>query len=122
MIRVLIVDDDDIYCWALSALVGSEPDTAVVAGLANSGIEAVRRASELVPDVVIMDVAMSPMDGLEAARIIKEKLPTVGILFVSGSGEYEQASVEAGGDGWLGKPFERAELFSQLRRISDMYL
>ena len=64
------------------------------------------------------------MDGLEAARITKRELPAVGILFVSGSGEYERASVEAGGDGFLAKPFEyrrqKKQLEEKLRSLPSI--
>ena len=119
-LRVLIADDNDIAREFLSALAGSEPDVEVV-GLANNGLEAVSRASALVPDVVIMDVEMPRMDGLEAAQILKRKLPTVGILHVSGYGGYEWTSIAAGADGFLAKPFDGGKLVSELRRIAAKY-
>ena len=90
MLGVLIVDDHDIARVALSALAEWAPDTAVV-GPANSRVEAVRRASELVPEIVIMDVEMPDVNRLEAAQIIEQNLPAVCMVFMSGPGEGEQA-------------------------------
>ena len=87
-------------------------------GTAKNGLEAVTSARELGPDVIIMDVRMPKMDGLEAARLIKQASPNVGILFVSASNQYREASIAVGGDGYLIKPFSGEELLREVRSIA----
>ena len=58
------------------------------------------------------------MDGLEAYRLIKQASPNVGILFVSASNEYHEASIAVGGDGYLTKPFKGEELLREVRSIA----
>ncbi len=120
MIRVLIADDSDILRPALSILLECEPDIAAV-GVATDGIEAVQRVEELLPDVVVMDVEMPNMDGLEATRRIKLTHPSVGVLMLSSSPSYEEASIAIGADGYLTKPFEREELYLRLRNVAARY-
>ena len=120
MIRVLIADDSDNFRRTLSILLEREPDIAVV-GVAADGIEAAERVGELLPDVVVMDVVMPNMDGLEATRRIKQTHPSVGVLMLSGSPDYAEASIAIGADGYLTKPFEREELLLRLRNIAARY-
>ena len=116
-IRVLIVDDIDALRVSMSGLLRASGDIDVV-GTAKDGQEAVTSARELGPDVIIMDVHMPKMDGLEAAGYIKRASPDVGILFVSASNEYREASIAVGGDGYLIKPFKREELLREVRSIA----
>lgn len=116
-IRVLIVDDVDALLVTMSRLFRACGDIDVV-GTAKNGLEAVTNARELGPDVIIMDVRMPKMDGLEAAGYIKRASSDVGILFVSASDEYREASVAVGGDGYLTKPFKREELLREVKSIA----
>ena len=116
-IRVLIADDMHALVVSMSLLLRASVDIDVV-GTAKNGLEAVTSARELGPDVIIMDVRMPKMDGLEAARYIKRPFPDVGILFVSASNEYREASIAVGGDGYLIKPFKREELLWEVRSIA----
>ena len=116
-IRVLIVDDVDALLVGMSRLLRASGDIDVV-GTAKNGLEAVTSARELGPDVIIMDVRMPKMDGLEAARYIKQASPDVGILFVSASNQYREASIAVGGDGYLIKPFSGEELLREVRSIA----
>ena len=117
MIKVLIVDDSEFILNGLSRLLKMQFDFEV-AGMARDGLEAVERASELLPNVVLMDARMPNMDGIEATRRIKQILPKVGILFLSASLEHMEDSFSAGADGYLLKTCELDEMFSEVRRIA----
>jgi DNA-binding NarL/FixJ family response regulator len=83
-VRLLLVDDDDNYLDLLVALLGVD-DQFEILGRAHNGAEAVGLAAALVPDVVVMDIDMPVMDGLEATRLIHEHHSSMGIVLVSGS-------------------------------------
>ena len=117
MIRVLIVDDSAAMRDALSSLLDAANCFQVV-GTAVDGLEAVEKAGELLPDVVMMDAQMPNMDGVEATLHIKQILPGVGILVLSVFADYLEASIDAGAEGYLMKDCELEELFSELRRIA----
>src|ERR687888_2141440 len=82
--RVLIADDHRLFAEALEAILGGDERLAVV-GHASDGEEAVRLASELHPDVVLMDISMPGMDGIEAAQAIRATDPAACILMLTGS-------------------------------------
>ena len=117
MIRILIVDDSAAMRDALSSLLNPANGFQVV-GFAGDGLEAVERAGELLPDVVLMDSQMPNMDGVEATRHIKQTLPRVGILVLSVFADCLEASIHAGAEGYLLKDCDPEELFSELRCIA----
>ena len=82
--RLLLVDDDDDFVEALRAVLAADRRIEVI-GRARDGVEAVRLAVELDPDVVSMDVNMPRMDGLTATRLITASQPAVRVVVVSGS-------------------------------------
>jgi DNA-binding NarL/FixJ family response regulator len=92
-LRLLLVDDDDLYLNGLVALLGGG-DRFEILGRAHNGAEAVGFAAALLPDVVIMDIDMPVMDGLQATRLIHERHPSMGMVLMSGSefaeGTYQQ--------------------------------
>ncbi|MBK8782749.1 MAG: response regulator transcription factor [Anaerolineales bacterium] len=81
-IRVMLVDDHALFREGLAVIIGSQPDMEVV-GNANDGLEAVIKAQELKPDLILMDIQMSTMDGLEATRQIKQSLPDTTIVVLT---------------------------------------
>ncbi len=117
MSRVLIADDSSAIRDGLSSLLSQQGDFEVV-GLAWDGLEAVRMASELLPDVVLMDVQMPNMDGVEATRRIKQILAGVGVLSISVFTDRLEASIAAGADGHLMKDCGIQELLAELRRVA----
>ncbi len=119
MIRILIADDSAAMRDALSSLLNAAKGFEVV-GFAGDGLEAVEKAGELLPDVVIMDAQMPNMDGVEATRLIKLTLPGVGVLSLSVFNDCLEASIAAGAEGYLMKDCEPEELLSELRRVAAM--
>ena len=117
-IRVLLVDDHALFRKGLASLLRAEPDFEVV-GEAADGLEAIAQAPVLQPDVILMDVRMPRLSGLEATRQVLGTLPQTKILMLSMS-EDEDAVFEAvrnGAQGYLLKTASPDELFEALRGI-----
>ncbi|HMK95903.1 MAG TPA: response regulator transcription factor, partial [Acidimicrobiales bacterium] len=117
-----IADDQAMVREGFGALLAAQPDMAVVA-LAPDGAEAVRRARELTPDVVLMDVRMPVMDGLEATRQIlgtptDEQRPKVLILTTFDLDEYVYEALRAGASGFLLKDAPGDELVRGVRVVA----
>ena len=117
MIRVLIAEDSPSMQDCLGSLISEQTDMEMV-GAAGDGIEAIEMATELLPNVVIMDAQMPRLDGVEATRHIKHELPGVGVLFFSVFADFVEASIAAGSDGYLNKDCSPSELFNEIRRIA----
>lgn len=123
MIKVLIVDDIPETREHLARLLGLERDLEV-AGFAASGEEAIQQAMDLRPDVIVMDINMPEMDGVAAAEIISQRLPTCPIIMMSVHGEAEQLkrSISAGAREFLVKPFSGDEFSTSIRRVHEREL
>ncbi|MBI2832223.1 MAG: response regulator transcription factor [Chloroflexi bacterium] len=123
--RVLIADDHVIVREGLRSLLQAQPDIEVV-GEAADGEEAVRKTEELQPDVVLMDITMPGMSGLEATRQIRKDNPNVKILVLTmhESDEYFFKMLDAGVSGYFVKGGSSNELLAALKTISqgDVYL
>jgi DNA-binding NarL/FixJ family response regulator len=117
-IRVLIADDHAAFRGGLRAVLETAGDLLVV-GEAGTGDEVVRRTVELGPDVVLMDVNMPGMDGIEATRRIVDAAPHVAILVLTMHDDDETvfAAVRAGARGYLLKGARRAELLRGIRAV-----
>jgi two-component system, NarL family, response regulator NreC len=117
-IRVLLADDHPILRSGLRLLLGAEPDMVVV-GEANDGHEAVESTLRLRPDVVVMDIAMPEMGGLEATRKISQLSPgtRVLILTVHGEEQYLLPVVQAGGSGYVRKSQADTDLLEAVRAV-----
>ena len=118
MIRVLLADDQDLVRAGFRALLDAEQDIEVV-GEADDGEQAARLAAELVPDVVLMDIRMPGVDGLEATRRIAsdERLAAVRIVILTtfDLDEYVFEAVRLGASGFLVKDTEPADLVRAVR-------
>jgi len=117
-IRVLVVDDHTVVRDGICALLALAGDIEVV-GEADNGREALDRVRELVPDVVLMDVAMPTMDGLEATRRIHREFPQTKVLALSqyDDREYVFSVVEAGAQGFISKTAASSEVVSGIRAV-----
>ncbi len=114
--RILLVDDHALFREGLAGIIRAQPDMDVV-GEAGDGLEALVKARELTPDLILMDVAMPGGGGLEATRQIKQELPdtTVVILTVSDSDENLFEAIRCGAQGYLLKDSRSAEVLAMLR-------
>jgi DNA-binding NarL/FixJ family response regulator len=117
-IRVLIVDDHAVLRDGLRALLAAAAGIEVVGTVAN-GREAVRSAVALAPDVVLMDVAMPDLNGVEATAQVKAKLPGVRVIALSmhGDAEYVHRALEAGAAGYLLKESAADEVIAAVRAV-----
>jgi pilus assembly protein CpaE len=120
VIKVLIVDDIPETREHLARLLGLERDLDV-AGTAGTGEEAIKIAMELRPDVIVMDINMPGMDGVQAAEIISQRLPTSPIIMMSVHGEADQLkrSISAGAREFLVKPFSGDEFSTSIRQVHE---
>jgi len=116
--RVLIADDHPILRSGLKLLLGAEPDMVVV-GEANNGREAVEQTIQLRPDVVVMDIAMPEMGGLEATRKLSELASgtRVLILTVHAEEQYLLPVIQAGGSGYVRKSQADTDLLEAVRAV-----
>ncbi|MCA3748369.1 MAG: response regulator transcription factor [Rubrobacter sp.] len=117
-VRLIIADDHDLIRAGFRLVLDQEPEFEVV-GEASDGYEVVEMCRRLRPDVVVMDVAMPGMDGLEATRRIKEEQPEVAVLVVTAheDPEYMLEALKAGAAGYVLKSSPLPRLISALRRL-----
>ena len=118
-IRVLVVDDHALFRRGLEMVLAQEPDIDVV-GEASDGSEAVDKAGDLLPDIVLMDVRMPRRSGIEACRAIKDVAPSARIIMLTISDEeadlYE--AVKAGATGYLLKEISIDEVADAIRAVA----
>lgn len=115
--RVLLVDDQPLVRTGLRALLEPEPDLEVV-GEASNGEEALARVSELAPDVVLMDVRMPVLDGVEATRRLAGSSARVLVLTTFDLDEHVYDALRAGAVGFLLKDADRADLVRAVRAVA----
>jgi DNA-binding NarL/FixJ family response regulator len=120
MIRVLVVDDQQLVCEGFAAILAAEDDMEVV-GLAGDGLEAVRLCRELAPDVVLMDVRMPTLDGVEATRriTVNGRSQRVLILTTFDLDEHVYDALRAGASGFLLKDLPRGRLADAVRAVAS---
>lgn len=116
--RLLVVDDHAMMRDGIRALLSLNDDMEVV-GEASEGKEALEKAQELLPDVVIMDIAMPGMDGLEATRRLRKKMPQIKVLILTqhDNKEYVLSVIKAGASGYVPKRALGSELVSAIRTV-----
>ncbi|WP_405922168.1 response regulator [Streptomyces sp. NBC_00122] len=118
-IRVLLVDDQPLVRSGLRVLIADTTDLEVV-GEAGTGAEAVRRAAELRPDVVVMDIRMPGMDGIEATRLITGETGAVRVLVLTTFDEDEQVygALRAGASGFAVKDMALEDILAAIRVVA----
>jgi DNA-binding NarL/FixJ family response regulator len=118
--RILLADDQDLLRMGFRMVIDAQPDLEVV-GEAGDGAEAVRLTRELAPDVVLMDVRMPAMDGVEATRTLVEAGAKAKIIILTtfDLDEYAYAALRAGASGFLLKDAQPADLLSAIRAVAS---
>ena len=119
-INLMVVDDHEVVRTGLRAILEPEDDIRVV-GEAGSAAEAIREAERLSPDVILMDVRMAGMNGIEACRLIKSAHPDVSVLMLTSYSEDNAviSAVVAGASGYLLKNVGRADLLKTIRAVAS---
>lgn len=117
-IRVLVADDHSLFAEGVRQLVNLESDMECI-GIAADGAEAVRLTQELEPDVVLIDIAMPSVDGIEAAKQIRSSHPKTAVIVVSAYkyDHYVLAAMQAGVNGYLLKNTHRADVVNAIRMV-----
>ncbi|MDE3066861.1 MAG: response regulator transcription factor [Verrucomicrobiota bacterium] len=116
-IRVLLVDDHKILREALGSLLNSQPDLAV-AGEANDGREAIAQARQLKPDVVVMDINMPVLNGIEATRVVTGELPSVRVIGLSMAPDLGATILGAGAASYLARSAAAEQLIAAIRKVA----
>jgi DNA-binding NarL/FixJ family response regulator len=119
-IRILVVEDHTVVRDGLCALISAEPGMAVI-GTAADGLEAVTQAEVLQPDVILMDLILPRMDGVEATRLIRQKNPSARILVLTSFGEDHMiySAIKAGALSFLMKDSSSEELLQAIRETNQ---
>jgi DNA-binding NarL/FixJ family response regulator len=114
----MVADDQELYRRGVEVVLSTEEDISMVAE-ASDGAEAVQRAEECAPDVILMDIRMPKLDGIEAARRIKELVPTTRIIMLTVSDEdtHLYDAIKAGANGYLLKDLAIEEVPQSIRRV-----
>jgi DNA-binding NarL/FixJ family response regulator len=118
LVRILIVDDFDLWKGFVIARLQGQPDFQIV-GFASDGLQAVQRAEELQPDLILLDVMLPKLNGIEAAQQIRRVSPLTKILFVSSESDLEsiQTAFQAGGSGFVSKMEAAAGLLAGIESV-----
>jgi DNA-binding NarL/FixJ family response regulator len=117
IIKLLIADDNEVVREGLESLLQPHKDIEVI-GKAVDGLDAVAKAQQLVPDVILMDAQMPKADGAEATRRIKEVLPDIKIIFLTVYGDYVGDALSAGASWYLTKDCRRQDLLEAIRTLA----
>lgn len=119
-IRVLIADDHALFREGVRAILKSVPDIEIV-GEAGTGQEALTLASDLTPDVILMDIQMPDLNGVEATQRILKTHPDVGIIIVTMLEDDDSlfSAMRAGARGYVLKGADKAEMLKSIRAVAD---
>ena len=117
-IKILIADDHDVVRTGVSQIIGSQPDMDV-AGEAASGVEALEKAKKLAPDVILLDIAMPNLSGLEVIRLLKEAVPETGIVILSmhAKESFVHQALSLGSKGYVLKDAPSSDILDAIRAV-----
>ena len=121
MLRIVIVDDEQIVLDGMKIVLESAEKDWQVVGTAMNGLQGLREIRSLKPDVVITDIKMPDMDGLEMSRILKEELPDIVVFVFSGYAEFNlaQKAIDLGVYNYLLKPINYEEIYVALEKVEE---
>lgn len=121
ILRVLVVDDNESIRHSIFQILRTQPDIEVVCE-ATDGSDAVNKIREYQPDVVLLDITMPGLNGLEVAEITKQEFPSIHILIVSqhDSRGFQWAALGAGVSGYIIKSNVGRDLIPELRKIQGL--
>ena len=117
--RMLIVDDHELFADSLAYIIDQAADDFEVLGIASSGGQAIQMVTDLLPDLVLMDIRMAGIGGIEATRIIHSTWPQIKIVILTAfaDDEYIMNAVRNGAKGYLLKHLHPGELIDSLRTV-----
>jgi DNA-binding NarL/FixJ family response regulator len=119
-VRILLVDDHPIVRQGLKTLLEGQPGWQIV-GEASDGLEALHKADSLQPDVMVLDVTMPKLNGLETCRLLRQKAPGLEILFVTqhDSPHMMREALDAGARGYVVKSNAARDLLEAVKAVSE---
>ena len=120
-LKILLADDQMLFAESLRTFLNNYAEDVIVVGLAADGREALEMARKFHPDVILMDIRMPEMDGVEAVRKIKEILPEIKIIMLSTYKEdnFVHSALKAGASGYLLKDISPTELIAAIRALDS---
>ena len=117
IIKVLIADDSAAVRDALRSILTHHAEFKIV-GEATDGLDAIEKASDLKPDIILMDTQMPGIDGVETMRRMKNRFPKIKILLLAVHANHNREAIAAGADGYLMKDVERKKLLKTIRDLA----